>query len=94
MKARGTDDVSQYAAAARATDLSGLPPTFIDCASAETFRDEDVDYATRIWRDGGVAELHVWPGGFHGFDAFAPHVAISQEAVGARLRSLRRVLNG
>jgi acetyl esterase/lipase len=92
--ARGSDDVSPYAAAARASNLSGLPPTFIDCASAETFRDEDVDYATRIWRDGGVAELHVWPGGFHGFDMFAPQVAISQEAVAARVRWLRRLLNG
>jgi len=27
---RGTDDVSRYAAPARATDLSGLPPAFID----------------------------------------------------------------
>ncbi|WP_328443618.1 hypothetical protein [Amycolatopsis sp. NBC_00438] len=26
---RGTDDVSPHAAAARATDLSGLPPTFV-----------------------------------------------------------------
>ncbi|WP_328614276.1 hypothetical protein [Amycolatopsis sp. NBC_00355] len=26
---RGTDDVSPYTAAARATDLSGLPPTFV-----------------------------------------------------------------
>ena len=30
---RATDDVSIYAAPARATDLSGLPPAFIDCGS-------------------------------------------------------------
>ena len=34
---RGTDDVSIYAAPARATDLSGLPPAFIDCGSAEGY---------------------------------------------------------
>ena len=39
-------DVSPYAAPARADDLSGLPPAFIDVGSADTFRDEDVDYAT------------------------------------------------
>src|SRR5262249_42846223 len=90
--ARGGPDVSPYAAPARATDLAGLPPAFIDVGSAETFRDEDVAYATRIWQAGGQAELHVWPGGFHGFDHFAPQAAVSQDAQNARLRWLRRIL--
>ncbi len=30
----GTEDVSIYAAPARATELSGLPPTYIDCGNA------------------------------------------------------------
>jgi acetyl esterase/lipase len=89
---RGGPDVSPYAAPARAGDLSGLPPTFIDVGSAETFRDEDVSYATRIWQVGGRAELHVWPGGFHGFDMMAPQASISQDAKAARLRWLRRLL--
>ncbi len=91
--ARGTDDVSPYAAPARATDLSGLPPAFIDVGSAETFRDEDVAYAIRIWQAGGHAELHVWPGGFHGFAGMAPQAAISQDAQDAPLRWLRRLLS-
>jgi acetyl esterase/lipase len=90
--ARGSDDVSPYAAPARATDLSGLPPAFIDVGSADTFRDEDVDYATRIWQAGGVAELHVWPGGYHGFDGIAPHAAVSKAAVAARANWLARLL--
>lgn len=89
---RKTDAVSIYAAPARATDLSGLPPTFIDVASAEVFRDEDVAYATKIWEQGGVAELHVWPGGFHGFDAMAPQAALSLKARAARLDWLGRIL--
>ncbi|MGY1703630.1 alpha/beta hydrolase [Geodermatophilus sp. SYSU D00697] len=92
--ARGGPDVSPYAAPARATDLSGLPPAFVDVGSAETFRDEDVEYATRIWQAGGVAERHVWPGGFHGFDGFAPDATISTEARAARTRWLRRLLGG
>ncbi|MET7474815.1 alpha/beta hydrolase [Streptomyces sp. NPDC005648] len=91
-EARGTADVSPYAAPARAADLSGLPPAFIDVGSAETFRDEDVAYASRIWQAGGVAELHVWPGGFHGFDGFVPQAALSQAARETRLRWLRRLL--
>ncbi|MBX6386572.1 MAG: alpha/beta hydrolase [Microbispora sp.] len=92
--ARGGPDVSPYAAPARATDLSGLPPAFIDVGSAETFRDEDVAYAGAIWRAGGSAELHVWPGGFHGFDGLVPQAAVSQDARAARLRWLRRLLGG
>ncbi|MEU6665722.1 alpha/beta hydrolase [Streptomyces sp. NPDC046727] len=89
---RGGPDVSPYAAPARATDLSGLPPAFLDVGSAETFRDEVVDFASRIWRCGGVAELHVWPGGFHGFDGLAPEAALSRTARASHLNWLRRLL--
>ncbi|SIR64388.1 alpha/beta hydrolase [Microbacterium sp. RURRCA19A] len=88
---KGTDDVSIYAAPARATDLSNLPPAFIDCGTAEVFRDEDVAYASAIWAAGGVAELHVWPGGFHAFDGLAPQATLSQDAVEARNRWIRRI---
>jgi acetyl esterase/lipase len=91
--ARGGPDVSPYAAPARATDLSGLPPTFIYGGSAETLRDEDVAYASAIWRAGGQAELHVWSGGFHGFDLMTPQAAVSQAAKAARALWMRRILN-
>ena len=91
---RGGPDVSPYAAPARATDLAGLPPAFVDVGSAESFRDEDVAYATRIWQAGGRAELHVWPGGFHGFDVTAPDAALSRDARQARLRWLDRLFTG
>ena len=90
---QGGPDVSAYAAPARATDLSGLPLTLIDVGSAETFRDEAVDYASRIWQAGGVAELHVWPGGCHGSDGFAPGATISTSANRARFEWLTRVLS-
>ena len=69
---RKTDVVSVYAAPSHATDLSGLPPAFVDVDSVETFRDEDVDYAVRPWLAGVQAELYVWPSGIHGFDLLAP----------------------
>jgi acetyl esterase/lipase len=74
---RGSADVPAYAAPARATDLSGLPPTFIDVGGAELFRDEDVEYATRLWAAGVPCELHVIPGIWHAFEAFAPDHPIS-----------------
>lgn len=69
---RGSPEVPPYAAPARATDLSGLPPAYLDVGSAEVFRDETVAYASGLWRDGIQAELHVWAGGAHGFDLMAP----------------------
>jgi acetyl esterase/lipase len=90
---RQIDQVPIYAAPARAGDLSNLPPTFIDVGSAEVFRDEDVAYASRMWADGGICELHVWPGGFHGCDMAAPAAKLSQAMVEARTRWLRRTLD-
>jgi acetyl esterase/lipase len=89
---QGGPDVSPYAAPARATDLSGLPPALIDVGSAETFRDEAVTYASRIWQAGGSAELHVWPGGFHGYEVLAPEAAVSQATNRARHDWLQRLL--
>lgn len=88
----GSDDVAPATAPARETDLTGLPPAFIDCGSAEVFRDEDVAYASAIWAAGGRAELHVWPGGFHGFDGSAPHTALAQDMIATRDRWIRRIL--
>ena len=89
---RGTEDVSHYAAPARADDLSGLPPAYIELGSVETFRDEDLDYARRLWAAGGDAELHVWPGAFHGFDQAAPDTRLAQRARAAQTEWLRRAI--
>jgi acetyl esterase/lipase len=88
----GAADLPPYAAPARATNLSALPPAYIEVGSAETFRDEAVAYADAIWRAGGAAELHVWPGAFHGFDTLAPQAVLSQDAREARSRWLRRIV--
>jgi acetyl esterase/lipase len=87
-----TTDVSEYTSPSLATDLSALPPTYIDAGTAEVFRDEDVAYATAIWASGGQAELHVWAGGFHGFDALFPHAKVSAAARRTRTDWLARLL--
>lgn len=91
-QAATSPDAPAYAAPSRASDMSGLPPAFIEVGSAETFRDEDVEYASRIWATGGEAELHVWSGGCHGFDVFMPNSRLSAAAHAARVSWLRRVL--
>jgi acetyl esterase/lipase len=90
---RGTADVSCYAAPARATDLSGLPPAFIEVGSVEALRDEAIAYAARIWQAGGEAELHVWSGAFHSFDEWVPGAVVSRAAHDARVAWLRRQLD-
>ena len=87
-----TADVPAYVSPATAEDLSGLPTTYIDAGTAEVFRDEDTGYALRIWAAGGQAELHIWAGGFHGFDALYPHALVSTAARRARRDWLTRVL--
>ncbi|RJE22620.1 hypothetical protein PHISCL_05043 [Aspergillus sclerotialis] len=63
---RGGPHVSEIQCPARTTDLSNLPPAFIDVGEYEVFRDGAVAYASRIRQSGSTAELHVWPGVYHG----------------------------
>jgi acetyl esterase/lipase len=91
---RGGPDVSPYAAPARATDLAGLPRTFIDVGSVETFRDECLHYARRLSEAGVSVDLHMWGGGFHGFDYAAPGAALAQAANATRDAFIRRALAG
>lgn len=86
------DGVSYYAAAARAEDLSGLPPAYIDAGSAEPFRDEAVAYAQKLWECGVQADLHIWSGGSHGFELFEAPTWIGGEAKRTRRAWLQRKL--
>ncbi|MEQ1809739.1 MAG: alpha/beta hydrolase fold domain-containing protein [Terricaulis sp.] len=89
----GRDGVSLYAAPARATDLAGLPRAFIACPTLDLFIDEDIAYATRLARAGVPVELHVYPGGFHGFDIFGANAPLSQRARQDSREALRRTFN-
>ena len=84
----GGPDVSPYAAAARATDLSGLPPTYLEVGQLDIFRDEDLDYARRLGAAGVDVEFHLHPGVPHEFDTFAWDTDVARRAVADRLRAL------
>ncbi|HEY1738006.1 MAG TPA: alpha/beta hydrolase [Acidimicrobiia bacterium] len=66
----GTDAVPIYAAAARADDLSGLPPAFVIAGGADGFRDENVLYATALAHAGVPTDLCVIAGAPHGAQMF------------------------
>ena len=75
----GSGEVPPYAAAARATELSGLPPTCIIVGSIDGFRDEDIDYAQRLNQAGVPCELHVIAGLPHAY-LLVPGAAAVQQA--------------
>jgi acetyl esterase/lipase len=72
-------EVSPYAAPARATDLSGLPPTFIGVGERDVLRDEDIAYAKRLRAAGVATDLKVYDGAPHAFELLAPDAAIAKQ---------------
>jgi acetyl esterase/lipase len=89
----GGTDVSPYAAAARATDLTNLPPAYIPVGALDLFVDENIEYAQRLIQAGVPTELHVYPGAFHGFDLFAPSATVSKQFKADRDSALKRALH-
>ncbi|PVG82234.1 esterase [Nocardioides gansuensis] len=89
---RGTDRVSPYAAPARATDLTGLPPAVVTVYEFDALRDEGIAYAQRLLSAGVPTELHVYPGAFHAC-TWLSHAAICQKILGDLVDALRRRLH-
>jgi acetyl esterase len=85
------DEVPAYAAPARATDLSGLPPAYISTAEQDPLRDEGIIYALRLLQAGVSVELHQFPGTFHG-SALVASATISRRANRESVTVLRRAL--
>jgi acetyl esterase/lipase len=88
----GDGKPDQYAAPARAEDLAGLPPTFIDVGTVDLFRDEDIEFARRLMQAGVPTELHVHPGAYHGSEKIAAEAPLSQRIWAHRIAALRRAL--
>ncbi|MFV0131959.1 alpha/beta hydrolase [Streptomyces sp. HMX87] len=87
----GSRPATPYAAPARATDLSGLPPAYIATAEFDPLREEGIDYALRLLQAGVSVELHQWPGTFHGSQAVLT-ADVSQRQTAELAAVLRRAL--
>jgi len=89
----GLADVSPYAAAARAADVSGLPPTYISVGGLDLFLEENMTYADRLSRAGVPVELHLYPRAYHGFYR-ATNARVTKQAEHDTREALRRFLRG
>lgn len=86
-------DVSPYAAPARATDLSDLPPAYISTMEFDPLRDEGLSYGLRLLQAGVTVELHQFPGTFHG-SALVFTAATSVRQSAESMDVMRRALHG
>lgn len=86
----GEEGVSAYASACRASDLRGLPPTYIAVGELDLFMKESVEYARRLVEAGVALELHVYPGAFHAFDMMAPDAGVSRRFTEDYVSALKR----
>ncbi|MFD4374468.1 alpha/beta hydrolase [Streptomyces sp. NPDC058486] len=78
-----------YAAPARCDDFHGLAPAYVLVAEVDALRDEGIDYACRMMRDGVPVELHCFAGAFHGFDLAAPQAALTRRALADQTAALK-----
>lgn len=63
-----TDKVSSYAAPARETDYSDLPPTLTYVGTIDPFRDETQIYVDNLNKADVAVQFKLFEGCFHGFD--------------------------
>ncbi|MGN7477460.1 alpha/beta hydrolase [Solibacillus silvestris] len=90
---KDADDVPIYAAPARAEDYSDLPPTFTCIGDLDPFRDETITYVQKLRQSDVPTEFHLYPGGFHGFESFAPQASISQQLTATFENALNNALH-
>ncbi len=79
LKEEGTE-IPVYAAAARANDLSKLPPTISFVGDVEPFRDETITYIEKLKKAGIPVRFKLFKGCYHAFEILFPKLEISKEA--------------
>ncbi len=71
-------------------DVSGFPPTLIQCGERELLRDDGVKMAERLREAGVDVELEVWPDVFHVWQLSADDLPEARRAIEKILSFLKR----
>ena len=74
-------DVPPYAAAARQTDYTNLPPAYTFVGDIEPFYCETLTFIENLKNAGVEAEVDVYPNCFHAFDMLLPFKKVSKQAI-------------
>jgi acetyl esterase/lipase len=90
----GSQDVSPYAAPARAENLSNLPETYIDVGTLDIFAKEDQLFAERLREAGVRVEWHLYQGVPHGFEFRGRQARIVSKAYENRRAAVRNAVLG
>jgi acetyl esterase/lipase len=83
-----TDDVSPYAAAARLTDVKGLPPLYLDVGHLDMFVHESWAYVHKYVAASIPTEFHLYTGVPHSFHRFAPTARVTKRAFANRVGAM------
>lgn len=87
LKGQDKDNISKYAAPARETDYTNLPPAATFVGSIDPFCDETIEYMRKLQESQIRADYMVFEGCYHAFDIVVPW---SKEAKRARRFMLER----
>ena len=80
LRGQKRDGLSPYAAPARLTDFSGLPPAYTFVGDGEPFYAETVRYIENLKKCGIPASVDVYHSDMHAFDMMQPDTPLSREA--------------
>ena len=72
--------VSPYAAPARQTDYTNLPPAYTFVGNGEPFYSETCTYIENLQKAGIDAQMDVYESDMHAFDMLKPELQVSKEA--------------
>jgi len=78
---KGLTKIPPYAAPARQTDYSNLPPAYTFVGDIEPFYCETLTYIENLKAAGVEASVDVYPNWFHAYDMFFPFKAVAKQAI-------------
>lgn len=78
---KGLTEIPPYAAPARQTDYTGLPPAYTFVGDIEPFYCETLAFVGNLMKAGVEATVDVYPDWFHAYDLFFPFRKNAKEAI-------------